>query len=93
MFSSDVKALAALLTDRLFETAAISLCSGPQVCSPPRSFLPLQLIHEIVWTGETREADLDSVRGKAEDVEEETGTCTPRDRRDRGPGTQGRIHT
>src|ERR1017187_6827399 len=28
----------------LFETAAISLCSGPQVCSPPRSFLPLQLI-------------------------------------------------
>jgi hypothetical protein len=32
------------MTDRLFETAAISLCSGPQVCSPPRSFLPLQLI-------------------------------------------------
>ena len=32
------------ITDRLFETAAISLCSGPQVCSPPRSFLPLQLI-------------------------------------------------
>src|ERR1019366_5907820 len=31
-------------TDRFFETAAISLCSGPQVCSPPRSFLPLQLI-------------------------------------------------
>src|SRR6266699_1862307 len=28
----------------LFETAAISLCSGPQVCSPPRSFLPLPLI-------------------------------------------------
>src|SRR5712691_2120943 len=23
----------------LFETAAISLCSGPLVCSPPRSFL------------------------------------------------------
>jgi len=39
-----------------------------------------------------READLDSVRGKADDVEEETGMCTPRDRRDRGPGTQGRIH-
>jgi hypothetical protein len=38
-----------------------------------------------------READLDSVRGKAVDVEEETGRCTPRDRRDRGPGTQGRI--
>jgi hypothetical protein len=32
------------MTDPLFETAAISLCSGPQVCSPPRSFLPLQLI-------------------------------------------------
>ena len=32
------------MTDRLFETAAISLCSGPQVCSPPRSSLPLQLI-------------------------------------------------
>jgi hypothetical protein len=32
------------MTDRLFETAAISLCSGPQVCSPPRSFLPLRLI-------------------------------------------------
>jgi len=31
-------------TDPFFETAAISLCSGPQVCSPPRSFLPLQLI-------------------------------------------------
>ena len=39
-----------------------------------------------------READLDSVRGKADDVEEETGRCTPRNRRDRGPGTQGRIH-
>ena len=26
----------------LFETAAISLCSGPQVCSPPRSSLPLR---------------------------------------------------
>src|ERR1035437_4633757 len=32
------------MTDRFFETAAISLCSGPQVCSPPRSFLPLRLI-------------------------------------------------
>jgi len=32
------------MTDPLFETAAISLCSGPPVCSPPRSFLPLQLI-------------------------------------------------
>jgi hypothetical protein len=32
------------LTDRLFETAAIPLCSGPQVCSPPRSFLPLRPI-------------------------------------------------
>jgi len=32
------------MTDPLFETAAISLCSGPQVCSPPRSFLPPQLI-------------------------------------------------
>jgi hypothetical protein len=32
------------MTDPLFETAAISLCSGPQVCSPPRSFLPLPLI-------------------------------------------------
>ena len=31
-------------TDRFFETAAISLCSGPQVCSPPRSFPPLRLI-------------------------------------------------
>ena len=37
-------------------------------------------------------ADLESVRGKADDVEEETGRCTPRYRRDRGPGTQGRIH-
>ena len=43
-------------------------------------------------TGTVREADPDSVRGKADDVEEETGRCTPRDRRDRGPGTQGRIH-
>src|SRR5260370_15757733 len=43
------------------------------------------------FDGETRKADLDSVRGKADDVEEETGRCTPRDRRDRGPGTQGRI--
>src|SRR5216684_3501677 len=32
------------MTDPFFETAAISLCSGPQVCSPPRSFLPLRLI-------------------------------------------------
>src|SRR5215471_3161012 len=31
------------LTDPFFETAAIPLCSGPQVCSPPRSFLPLRL--------------------------------------------------
>jgi hypothetical protein len=30
------------MTDRLFETAAIPLCSGPQVCLPPRSFLPLR---------------------------------------------------
>ena len=29
-------------TDPFFETAAIPLCSGPQVCLPPRSFLPLQ---------------------------------------------------
>src|SRR6202162_6618951 len=29
------------MTDPFFETAAISLCSGPQVCSPPRPFLPL----------------------------------------------------
>jgi len=32
------------LTDPFFETAVISLCSGPQVCSPPRSFLPQWLI-------------------------------------------------
>jgi hypothetical protein len=32
------------MTDRFFETAAISLCSGPPVCSPPRSSLPLQLV-------------------------------------------------
>ncbi len=32
------------MTDRFFETAAISLCSGPQVCSPPRPFLPPRLI-------------------------------------------------
>jgi len=31
-------------TDPFFETAAIPLCSGPPVCSPPRSFLPLRLI-------------------------------------------------
>jgi len=37
-------------------------------------------------------ADLDSERGKVDDVEEETGMCTPRNRRDKGPGTQGRIH-
>ena len=43
------------------------------------------------FDGDTREADLDSERGKADDVEEETGRCTPRDCRDRGPGTQGRI--
>jgi len=30
-------------TDPFFETAAISLCSGPQVCSPPRPPLPLRL--------------------------------------------------
>jgi hypothetical protein len=46
----------------------------------------------MVLTGTVREADLDSVRGKADDVEEETGMCTPRNRRARGPGTQGRIH-
>src|SRR5215471_8858510 len=32
------------LTDPFFETAVISLCSGPQVCSPPRSFPPQWLI-------------------------------------------------
>jgi hypothetical protein len=31
-------------TDLFFGTAAISLGSGPQVCSPPRSFPPLRLI-------------------------------------------------
>ena len=30
------------LTDPFSKAAAISLCSGPQVCSPPRSFLPLR---------------------------------------------------
>ena len=30
------------LTDPFFEPAAISLCSGPQLCSPLRSFLPLR---------------------------------------------------
>ena len=30
-------------TDPFFETAAIPLCSGPQVCLPPRSFLLLRL--------------------------------------------------
>jgi hypothetical protein len=40
--------------------------------------------------GEKREADLDSERGKADDAEDETGICTPRNR-GRGPGTQGRI--
>ena len=30
------------LTDPFFGTAAIRLSSGPQVCSPPRSFLPLR---------------------------------------------------
>src|SRR5215470_2373428 len=44
------------------------------------------------FDGEMREADLDSVRGKADDAGEETGISTPRYRRDRGPGTQGRIH-
>ena len=33
---------------------------------------------EIVLRGRCRKADLDSVRGKADDAEEETGTCTPR---------------
>jgi hypothetical protein len=28
--------------------------------------------------GKTEKADLESVRGKADDVEEETGKCTPR---------------
>jgi hypothetical protein len=32
------------LTDRFFGTAAIPLCSGPQLCSPPRSFPPQRLI-------------------------------------------------
>ena len=32
------------LTDPFFETAVISLGSGPQVCSPPRSFPPQRLI-------------------------------------------------
>jgi hypothetical protein len=44
------------------------------------------------FDGEKQEADLDSVGGKADDAEEETGMCTPRNRRGRGPGTQGRIH-
>jgi hypothetical protein len=37
-------------------------------------------------------AERDREQGKAADVEEETGRCTPRNRRGRGPGTQGRIH-
>jgi hypothetical protein len=40
------------------------------------------------FDGDTREADPASVTGKADDVEEETGMGTPRDPRDRGPGTQ-----
>jgi len=30
-------------TARFFEAAVIHSCSGPQVCSPPRSLLPLRL--------------------------------------------------
>jgi hypothetical protein len=32
-----------LFADRLFEAADIPLCSGLQICSPPRSFPPLRL--------------------------------------------------
>src|SRR5271167_3940752 len=32
-----------LFADRLFEAADIPLCSGLQICSPPRSFPPLRI--------------------------------------------------
>ena len=34
-----------LFVDRLFEAADIPLCSGLQICSPPRSFAPLAYSH------------------------------------------------
>src|SRR5271167_3400458 len=33
-----------LFADRLFEAADIPLCSGLQICSPPRSFPPLRIL-------------------------------------------------
>jgi hypothetical protein len=33
----------------IFEDADIPLCSGLQVCSPPRSFLPLQILPQGSW--------------------------------------------
>ena len=43
------------------------------------------------FDGHLREADPNQLMGKADDWEEETGRCTPRERRDRGPGRPGRI--
>src|ERR1700730_12256461 len=92
MFFSDVKASAALrrsvaAVGTIWEASKpgglnIKKWLQPRKSDPSRNR----------FDGYKREADLDSERGKAADVEEEAGRCTPRNRRGRGPGTQGRIH-
>jgi hypothetical protein len=66
----------------IFEDADIPLCSGPQVCSPPRSFLPLQILPQGSWDFYVRAEraslpphapDILTVRIQAIDG---TGTCT-----------------
>src|SRR5262249_25673463 len=63
-------------------TADISLCSGLQVCSPPRSYLPLRILPQgsqgfyIRAERGSRASDILTVRIHAIDG---TGTCTPLD--------------
>ena len=66
----------------IFEDADIPLCSGLQVCSPPRSFLPLRVLPQGSWDFYVRAEraslpphapDILTVRMQAIDG---TGTCT-----------------
>src|SRR3974390_460063 len=71
-----------LLAGQFFEDADIPLCSGLQVCSPPRSFLPLRVLPQGSWDFYVRAEraslpphapDILTVRMQAIDG---TGTCT-----------------
>jgi hypothetical protein len=53
----------------------------------PRKLSP----RKVVFVGSSGTADPNAFMGKADDAEEETGTCTPWDRRGMGSGNRRKI--